>query len=948
MNPRPVARRVARKELGLFFASPVAWLFLGAFAAASLFIFFWVSAFFARNIADVRPLFAWMPVLLVFLCSALTMRMWSEERRTGTLEHVLVQPAPAWRFVLGKFYACLALLALALVATLPLPVTVDLIADLDWGPVLAGYLASLLLGSAYIAVGLFVSARTDNPVVSLISSVAVCGLLFLVGSGLFTGFFPGSTAEVLRQFGTGARFNSITRGVIDLRDLFYYASLTAGFLALNVYTLERAGWARFASTPRQRHWRVAIALLLANLVVANLWLERFGNLRVDVTEGRLYSISDPTRELLRQLDEPLLIRGYFSARTHPLLSPLEPQLRDLIREYQEAGRGRVRVEFIDPATEPELEREANERFGIRPSPFQVADRYQSSLVNAYFHVVVQYGTEFAALDFSDLIEVRTATSGETEVMLRNPEFDITRAVRDVLYDYRAGGDLFAGIEAPVEFIGYVSDDERLPPALAAYRRAVVETLQTAQDASAGKFSYRFIDPEAGGGELASQISERWGFTPMAAAVDSDESFYFYFTLADKQQIVRLPTDDVDPGGFRLALDSGLKRFARNFTRSVALAVPDRDEQLAVHGLAGPSFANLERAITRDYNLLREDLGDGQVTPEADILLVIAPRNLDAASLFAIDQFLMRGGTIVLATSPFSVGRHQGRLELLSWESGLDKWLAHHGIAIGRHLVADPHSAKFPAPVRRGSGDYQFNDVRIIDYPFFVDVRRSNMYQHPATGKLPQLTIAWPSPVEVDPGDQRRSSRLLWTTTGAWLSEGDDIMPVMGPSGEVAPILPGDGAPLQSHTLGVLLQGRFDSYFTETPAIPAAGEAGIATRSATLIPQSPESARLLLFSSNDFLGDQVLTAQVRATGTQYLGPLELLGNTLDWALQEELLQEIRSRGHFNRTLPPMQQSARWLLEALNYGAALAWLGLLGIYHVLRRRQQRRRYARELGL
>jgi ABC-2 type transport system permease protein len=154
--------------------------------------------------------------------------------------------------------------------------------------------------------------------------------------------------------------------------------------------------------------------------------------------------------------------------------------------------------------------------------------------------------------------------------------------------------------------------------------------------------------------------------------------------------------------------------------------------------------------------------------------------------------------------------------------------------------------------------------------------------------------------------------------------------------------------LQSHTLGVLLQGRFDSYFTETPAIPAAGEAGIATRSATLIPQSPESARLLLFSSNDFLGDQVLTAQVRATGTQYLGPLELLGNTLDWALQEELLQEIRSRGHFNRTLPPMQQSARWLLEALNYGAALAWLGLLGIYHVLRRRQQRRRYARELGL
>lgn len=948
MNPRPVAMRVARKELGLFFASPVAWLFLGAFAAVSLFVFFWVSAFFARNIADARPLFAWMPILLVFLCSALTMRMWSEERRTGTLEHVLVQPSPVWRFVLGKFYACMALLAMALVSTLPLPITVALVADLDWGPVLAGYLASLLLGACYLAAGLFVSARTDNPVVSLITSVAVCGLLFLVGSGLVTGFLPGSSAETLRQFGTGARFNSITRGVIDLRDLFYYASLTVGFLALNVYTLEREGWARFARTPRQSHWRVGITLLLANLLVANLWLDHFGNLRLDVTEGRLYSISDPTRELLAQLDEPLLIRGYFSARTHPLLAPLEPQLRDLIREYEEAGHGRVRIEFIDPALEPGLEREANERFGIRPAPFQVADRYQSSLVNAYFHVLVQYGSEHRALGFSDLIEVRTATSGEPEVLLRNPEFDITRAVRDVLYHYRAGGDLFSGIEAPVEFIGYVSDDARLPPALAAYRHAVVEQLQAAQQASAGKFSYRFIDPDAGDGGLAAQIGERWGFTPMASAVDAEESFYFYFTLADEQQVVRLPTDDVDPAGFRLVLDSGLKRFARHFTRSVALAVPQRDEQLAGQGLAGPSFANLEQAITRDYSLIREDLSDGQVSPDADMLLVIAPRRLDDAGVFAIDQFLMRGGTVVLATSPFSVGRHQGQLELLGWDSGLDRWLAHHGVTIDRKLVADPHSAAFPAPVRRGSGDYQFNDMRIVDYPFFIDIRRGNMNVHPATGRLPQLTVAWASPIEVELRDNRRSTRLLYTSEQAWLSDGEDIMPRMDDSGAVLPILPGDGVRRQNYDLGVLLQGRFDSFFSESPSIPATGDTGHATGGATLIPRSPESSRLLVFASNDFLGDQVLAAQVRAAGTQYLGPLELMGNTMDWALQEELLRGIRSRGHFNRTLPPMEQRARWLLEAFNYGAALAWLGLLGIYHYLRSRSRRRRYARELGL
>ena len=133
------ARRVANKEIRLFFASPVAWLFLASFVVASLFSFFWVESFFARNIADIRPLFEWMPKLLIFLSAALTMRMWSDERKNGTLEHVLTQPVTLWHFVLGKFRACFFLLLLALLSTAPLPVTVALIANLDWGPVLAAY-----------------------------------------------------------------------------------------------------------------------------------------------------------------------------------------------------------------------------------------------------------------------------------------------------------------------------------------------------------------------------------------------------------------------------------------------------------------------------------------------------------------------------------------------------------------------------------------------------------------------------------------------------------------------------------------------------------------------------------------------------------------------------------------------------------------------------------------
>jgi ABC-2 type transport system permease protein len=943
-----VIRRVAQKEVRLFFGSPVAWLFLATFAAVSLFVFFWVESFFARNIADVRPLFEWMPILLIFLCAALTMRMWSEERRSGTLEHVLTQPVSPWRFVLGKFRACFTLLLLALASTLPLPLTVSLMANLDWGPVLAGYLAAALLGAAYLSAGLFISARTDNPIVSLIGTVALCGLLYLPGSAALTGFFDDKLAEILRLLGSGSRFDSITRGVLDARDLYYYVGLTAAFLALNVYTLERERWARDAATARHRHWRVATVLLLANLVLGAAWLHRLDGLRLDVTQGRLYSLSSTSEELLERLEEPLLIRGYFSARTHSLLAPLVPQLRDLAREYEVAGRGKVRVEFIDPVGEPELEREANEQYGIQPTPFQVADRYQASLVNSYFNILVRYGSEHETLGFSELIEVRTAADNQAEVLLRNPEYDISRAIKDVLYSYRMGGNLFAGIDEPVEFIAYVSADELLPGELLAYKEAIGAQLDLAQQASKGKFRVRFIEPEAHGGMVARRITDEWGFRPMVARAGDEQEFFFYLTLADPHQVVQLPTDGFDPTGFRSTLDAGLKRFASDFTRTVALVLPEINPQMARYKLGAPTFTNLERTVTRDYSVIMEDLDDGSVNPEADLLAVLAPHQLGDRAILAIDQFLMRGGTVILATSPFTAEMSDGRLRLLDWNSGLRPWLAHHGIELQDSLVLDEQNARFPAPVTRTGGSYQFQDVRMIDYPYMVDLRPPGLStDHPVTANLPQLTMAWASPISADGGSDRRVTGLLKSSRRSWSSDSRDIMPTLGPEGS-----PEFNPPAKyvkgGQRLGLVMQGRFQSWFADRE-LPAMEDKDQPVRPPTgLLRHSPHSARIVLFASNDFLDDQVLNAEVAATGTQYLGPLELFMNTLDWALQDDQLLSIRSRAHFNRTLPPMERRAQAMLEYFNYALAILWLALLGIAHWGLSLLRRRRYARELGL
>jgi len=955
-----VAYRVAQKEIRLFFSSAVAWLFLASFAAATLFIFFWVDSFFARNIADVRPLFEWLPILLIFLCAALTMRMWSEERHSGTLEHVLTIPASLWQFVLGKFGACFTLLLLALASTLPLPVTVALIANLDWGPVVGGYLASLLLGATYLAIGLFVSARTDNPIVSMIGAVVLCGLLYLLGSSTFTSFFDDHTGEVLRLLGSGSRFDSITRGIIDLRDLLYYVSLCVAFLALNVFVLERERWASLEHDERQRRWRTVTALVLGNLLLANLWLGQVATLRLDLTEGKQYSISRPTLEFLDELQEPLLIRGYFSRKTHPMLAPLVPQLRDLLKEYEIAGKGKVRIELIDPAEHPDLEREANERYGIFASPFQVADRHQSALVNAYFHILVRYGSEFDALGFSDLIEVRTTPNAPAEVMLRNPEYDVTQAIKKVLFNYRASGNLFEGIAEAVEFIGYVSADALLPQPLQAYKQAIIPQLEQAARSSQGKFTVRFIEPEAQGGAVASLIGEKWGFKPMVTSPQDTRKFYFYLTLADSRQVVQLPTEDFRPDTFRMALDTSLKRFAPGLTKIVALAAPRVDAQMAQYNIGGPTFNYLERAITRDYSVRLEDLSDGSVTPEADILAVVAPHALDQQSLFAIDQFLMRGGTVLLATSPYTAEFSGGELRLQPWDSGLQAWLAHNGVQVGKSLVLDTHNTPFPAPVSRRTGDQEFHDVQMVDYPYFIDLRPPGLAaEHAATGNLPQVTMAWASPVAVAPGKGRRAAVLLASSGDSWTSASMDVMPRVDSNGvsNLHPPAAGAGEAetsprTHSHNLGVALQGRFDSFFAGQDAPVVTAPADTATPAATRVPgvleRSPESARLVVFSSNDFMDDQVLSSIVRASGTQYLSPLELFMNTLDWALQDEQLLGIRSRAHFNRTLPPMERRAQLGIEYFNYALALAWLLLLALVYKLRDFLRRRQFTRGLKL
>ncbi len=956
MRPNLI-RQIASKELTLFFASSIGYLFLGAFLLATLFLFFWVETFFARNIADVRPLFEWLPILLIFLTAALTMRMWSEERRSGTLEFISTLPVSTWEFVVGKFLACWALLGLALVLTLPLPLTVALLGDLDWGPVFAGYIAAMLLGGAYLAIGLFVSARTDSQIISLIGSTLVCGVFYLLGSTAIVELFGADLRNFLAAIGSGSRFESITRGMLDFRDLYFYASMSIAFLALNVFTLERSKWAAEGDASRHRKWGLGTGLLVLNVLLANVWLTQVTSLRFDWTEGRIYSISSATEGYLQQLREPLLIRGYFSERTHPLLSPLVPRLKDLLEEYEVAGAGRVRVEIIDPADDPELENEANTKYGIRAVPFQIQDRYQASLVNSYLDILIQYGDEYEVLSFRDLIEVKVEGETEIDVQLKNPEFDMTRSIKRVLYGFQGGSSVFANIVDPVEFVGYISSDEALPEPLIDLKRLLADTLQEVQEEGGAKFSSSLVDPLANDGATATEIAANYGFQPMAASLFDDATFYFYLTLQTADAVVQVPIPDgLSSEALKRGIDEGLKRFASGLLKTVILSAPQAPPPYMQQQGAprGNEFNQLEGEISSDFEVTRDDLTSGLVPENANVLIVVDPTSYDAKKVFALDQYLMKGGTVVIGSGSFGAQFSQGGLVASERDSGLQAWLQHHGVEIGRSLVMDPQNSAFPVPVTRQAGGFSFQDLVMLDYPYFVDVRGPGLNDDaPVLAGLSQITLTWPSPLTLSTGDGVAVTEILRSSEDSWLSTSTDVSPQVSDT-SISPFLP--QGEQSSHLLAVALQGQFESYFKgqRSPLLEEAdaaaeteSEEGAAAETServelgtvsTVLEKSPEAARLIVIGSNDFAADQVLQMVGSATGTLYANTTQLMTNIVDWSVEDQSLIGIRSRGNFNRTLPGMEQSTQSVIEYLNYGFAL--LGVMLVILFFNARQKRK--------
>ncbi|MFH1068447.1 MAG: ABC transporter permease subunit [Candidatus Glassbacteria bacterium] len=231
---------VAGKEFRGYFDSPIAYIFITAFLLLVNFLYLWT--FFVMGQADMRPFFDFMPFVLLFIVPSITMRLWAEERKMGTLEVLLTLPVREKELVLGKFLASLAFLLLMFILTFNIPLLLGFLGKPDWGTIICGYLGCVLMGASYLAIGLFASAMSENQIVAFIVAIAICTAFLIVGEWFFIIMVPDLLVPVFDYLGLGTHFESMGRGLIDSRDVIYYASMIGVFLYLNVNTVENRSW----------------------------------------------------------------------------------------------------------------------------------------------------------------------------------------------------------------------------------------------------------------------------------------------------------------------------------------------------------------------------------------------------------------------------------------------------------------------------------------------------------------------------------------------------------------------------------------------------------------------------------------------------------------------------------------------------------------------------------
>ena len=288
----------------------------------------------------------------------------------------------------------------------------------------------------------------------------------------------------------------------------------------------------------------------------------------------------------------------------------------MLREYEIAGGGKVIAEVVDPAQNPDLEAEANQVYGIRPTPFRVAGRYESSIINSYFDILVRYGDQSAVINFQDLIEVEPRGDGAVDVRLRNFEYDLTRVIKRTVFGFQDVDTVLAGLTEPARLTLYVTPNT-LPADLQTAPATIEQVASQLATESNGKLVFETVDPTTPGSQVSAQtLYETYGIQPYAVSLFSPDTYFLHMVLevGDKAQVI-YPPGDLSEAEVRKALEAGLKRLSTGFLKVVGVWSPPEQPTPDPFGqMQQPlsTYQAVRQQLGQEYEVRDIDLSTGQV------------------------------------------------------------------------------------------------------------------------------------------------------------------------------------------------------------------------------------------------------------------------------------------------------------------------------------------------
>lgn len=389
-----------KKDLKGYFDQPTGYILLVLFAS-------WLSYGFFRSTFDtfeasLRPLFTTeltperlsLPWLLALFVPASTMRLLAEEQRDGTLETLLTQPIKAWIVLISKFCSGVLFVTVAVLATIGIPIALGTAGDMDIGAVVAQYIGSLFLAASFVAIGLFTSSISRNQIVAFILGFFFILVLMSAGLDQVAVTLPVGVANVLQTLSPVTHFSTIARGIIDLRDLLYFAALISTFLSATYLMLRSKSLSHVSSQYRNLQVGVSSLILLSLLVG---WYGNYIGGRLDLTEDKIFTLSDGTSEILDELDDILTIKLYESKDPPPQISLVSRDVNDFLEDLSSS---REDIKFVRkfPDEDEEVAKEAK-MAGVSPVQFNVFGQTELSTKLGYLGLTLTYADQREVIQF---------------------------------------------------------------------------------------------------------------------------------------------------------------------------------------------------------------------------------------------------------------------------------------------------------------------------------------------------------------------------------------------------------------------------------------------------------------------------------------------------------------------------------------------------------------------